>query len=416
MKKNKSKYIICFFLVIIIFVSLYLIKYLKSPIEMEIKTSALIQEDTTNYKEELKEEINSFIKEEYKVCLNNEEYCKDNSIIIKTSTPQAFMLENYKYKYFFFSEEDKVKLYNRIENQTYSINHIKPDYSNEFVFDSNDNFIGVVYSTNNNNKVNYLVINEDKVIYKDKYDYIQSISPNYLSASKYDKDGNQLGAYILNAYKEKSPLITKEFLTNDYYGFYALGKKYITFEHGKNLEIYDNDSLKLIYKSKKLGLIDGNGNPLFLYGVDSKDNIFVYDDNYLSMLDSKGKEVKKSKKQINATYLVDKFIINTSNKKVTITDIDNNTFEIATLENGKLDSYEYIDKNGKEGIYFIIFDNKVAYKDVYEACKNNKCKGHSFEEFMKDYKSLIGYEYFYDYNTNKVTKTPTVIVPTNVTD
>ena len=134
------------------------------------------------------------------------------------------------------------------------------------------------------------------------------------------------------------------------------------------------------------------------------------------MLDSKGKEVKKSKKQINATYLVDKFIINTSNKKVTITDIDNNTFEIATLENGKLDSYEYIDKNGKEGIYFNIFDNKVAYKDVYEACKNSKCKGHSFEEFMKDYKSLIGYEYFYDYNTNKVTKIPTVIVPTNVID
>ena len=415
-KQNKKNYIICILLVVIIIAILLLVKFLKSPKEVEIKASALRIEETTNYSNELKVYLEPYLRDGvYNICYD-EDTCGKEYLTIKTETTDAYLLENYKYKYFFYTDGDKVKVYDTSEKKSYSFDKLKSNYNCDFIINNEDDLIGVVYSTDINDHSNYLLVDGNEILYKGKYDYMISIGPKYLAANKYDKDGNQIGAYIINANKEEKPLISKEFITDEYYGFYDLGNKYITFEYSKKFEIYDNDTLKLIYKSNKANLEDGNGYPRFLYGVDSKDNIYIYDDKYLSILDSGGKEIKKSKNEIYGIDLIDKYILNTDNKTLTIIDIDGVSYQIASLINGNIDYYEYVKTDQKEGILFEIYDKTLAYKDVYNLCKNDKCKDLTFSEFKKDYEGQLGYDYFFDYKTLKVTKTPTVIAPTNIVD
>ena len=219
----------------------------------------------------------------------------------------------------------------------------------------------------------------------------------------------------MDATKEAKPLITKDITTEEYYGFFPFGSKYITFEWDKVFEIYDSNTLKIIYKTTKSNKMYADGSPMFLYSIDSKDNIYIYDDKYLSIIDGSGKVIKKSSEEIPGIDIVDKYIINNSNNELTITDIDNKTYKIASLINGNVDYYEYINQS-REGIVFEVYDKTLTYKDVYNTCKNTTCKGISLEEFEKDYKNQLGYEYFFDYKTLNITKTKTVIIPTESFD
>ena len=325
MKKGYSKYIIFLLLIVLIISSLIIIKNKQTPKEIVIKASALRLEETINYTEELKVDIEN-----------------GNDINIKTKTKDAYLIDNYKNKYLFYFDNNEVKVYNTFENKSYTIDKIKPEYTTDFVIDDNDNFIGVIYSTDLNEHNSYLLIDGNEVLYNQKYDYLVSLGSKYLTASKYDKNGKQLGAYLLNATKEEKPLIKKEYKTDEYYGFYELGKKYITFEFDNIIEIYDIETLKLIYKTKSANTVDNEGNSRFIVNADSNDTIYIYDYSVFKELDNKGNVIKTNKNINGCVDLIDKYVMNTNNKKLTITDIDNNIFQIANLNNGKLDYYEYI--------------------------------------------------------------------------
>jgi len=403
MKNGFKKYII--YAILIVGVLILVFKN-NDPVIL-VKTSALRLEDASNFKKELIVDLESNIKKNgFDICYFDSEYCKYSSLAIKTESDDAYLLGNYKREYFMYSDNNKVKVYNYDENKSYIVDGIDPSYNIDFIINDNDKLIGVVYSTDLNSPSTYLKIDGNKIMYDKKYDYIVSLNDKYLSSSKYDEDGNQIGAYILSNDEEKNPLLTKELDTDLLYSFYKLGNKYITFEHGDNIEIYNNN-LKLIYESNKANVLNVDGTPRLVINADYNDNIYVYEDGYLNMLDSNGKVLKKSINTIKGIDLVDSYIINTDNKELTITDIDNNKIVITSLNNGNLDYYDFYNNNKKRGIFFIVYDNTLKYEDVYNSCKNTSCNNITLDEIKESYK--LGYQLFYDYDTKKVSKEKTII-------
>ena len=414
MKKRIFQYFACFAFIVLIVFAFLAIKNYKKPNNVIVKSSALIKENTSDYKEELKVYLDSNVKnDEYAICYSNHNECGKEYLNIKTVSKKAYLIDNYKYKYFFYIDEDKVKVFDASILESYVIDGLDASYTTDFIIDNNDNLIGVVFTEDTNEHASYLLVYSDEVIYRDKYDYIASISPKYLTANKYDSTGKQTGSYIIPAYKEDKPIISKEFTTDEYYGFFDLGKKYITFEYDNKLEIYNSDTLELIYKTNIFGSIYASGNPRFLFSVDGDDNLYIYNDKYLNMLDSKGKVIKKSSKEIDGIDLIDGYVINNDNNEISIIDIDNNINKISMNNNSKLDYYDYRKINNKRGIVFYILDSSVNYKDVYNSCKNDDCKGLNLEEFEIKYKDSIGYEYFYDFDTSKVSKKYSLIIHTD---
>ena len=409
MKKGWAKYLLYAFLV---FGVLVLIFKENNPIEeTDVYTSALkLEENSDIYTNELDVYlVNHSGEEDYDICYLEKDKCVKKLLSIKTESEEAFLIDNYKHLYFFYMDNDKVKVYNNDEGKSYVIDRMKTDNYMDFIIDTNGEFLGVLYSTDLNERCSFLLIKGNKILYNRKYDTLISVSPKYLAAFNYDDNGNQTGAYLVSATEESSPIMSKELKSTDYYGYYRLGNKYITYEYDNIIEVYDNDTLELIFKTNKANSYDENDNLKYMLSVDSLDNIIVFEDKYLYQYDSKGELVKKSNKEIYGIDLIDKYVLSTKDDVLSITDIKNNTIKIGSLEYGELEGYNYSKENKKEGLYFVVSDSRVKFKEVYDYCKDTTCKGIDQEDLKNKEDYSYGYEYFYDYKTNKVTSNPTFI-------
>ena len=217
MKRRILQYFACIIFIVLIIFAFLAIKNYKKPNSVIVKSSALIKDNTYDYKDELKVYLDT---DSNGICYKETKECGKEYLRIKTASKGAYLIDNYKFKYFFYIDDNKVKVFDSSIVQSYIIDTMDPSYVMDFVIDRNDNLIGVVFTEDLNETANYLLVYSNEIIYKKKYNYISSISPKYLTANKYDSNGNQTGSYIINAYKESNPLISKEINSDGYYGFF----------------------------------------------------------------------------------------------------------------------------------------------------------------------------------------------------
>ena len=413
--KNKSNIILKVFLYLLLIGGVLIILLKENDISgINNHTEGLTLDDTSSYTNTLDiYKMDSIYEEDYMddICYYyDKDNCNEKFISIKTNTDSAELLYYYKYKYFFYQDGAVVKVYNKDEDKSYTINNVMGDYYTlSFEIDYNtDDFIGVIFAKDRSDKPSFLYVKTGKILYDKKYDSLMLVDGKYLSANntseKYDKSEGISRAkddyvYLLDATEEKKPLL--EYKNNSEY----FSCNYIN--EGNNTSIYAlyldmflkeiyNSDLKVIYTSKS------NNDYEVLHSIDLSDNIYVYDENVITMYNSEGKKLKTSNKIDKVEDMIDKYAIVISDA-LYLTSVDNKSIKIT----GWTDKLSLIDYwLDKDNIHFSVKDPSVKLDDVYKECKNSECKNMTKED-LNDSDYSYGYEYTYNTKSNKTTKKTT---------
>lgn len=360
--------------------------------------------------------------EEREICglYPDENKCDKIIATIDTEEEEIEILDTYEDKYFFFKDNNKVKVYNNNDKKVYLINVDASDTIHMYfaVDYHTDNLYGVIY---NGEEENYFYsVKTNRIMYKNKYTDLVGLSEDYIYTSVFESDQEssvQTKLIVLSTKEEKEVFIKDVRSFTD--GGSEVGltdvskgnKRYYLLAEGMGYAGYNeyyNESFEPIYTTPS-GTKPYNEDK-FLYDttIGKDDNIYVYNNGYLTSYDYTGKEIKKSEKLENVEMIVDEYAVVTNNN-LSMVDINGKEIVVAPWKKGNYLHTMlsgWYETGGKEGYYFVV-EEEVDPDKLWEECKNNKlCPATSREELSDN---GVGYEYYYIPSTKETGKIPTYI-------
>lgn len=424
MKKIGVKDIIIGVLIFaIIGLLLYFLVFKKDKTEEKMEDDVLKETIKGLTKEDSSKYENGFYiyysKDEKEFCWYDEmSRCSSKRIFIKTHDKDTKVYYEHKDKYVFYKDDNKIKVYDDRTKSSYIINIDKDYFSYNFnVDDLTDEFVGVTYAETENSYASYYSVILDKVIYDKEYREMLFISKDYLSGSEFDCGSNNvcpLAEINLLSTNENKELLTYK-LKRDNSGYYENSIYYQLLRNDKGTYIclstfIDATIYKEIYNTEFKKIQENVGE--FSTTIDSKGNLRIEKNGIVTVYDSNGKELSKSKKY-DILQIIDDYIVTVSDEKLVLITIDGEKTIITDWNKGKNknDYIVYISGVQREKkdtlIKLGVVDSSVTLDDYWNYCtKNNECYGTSKDE-VSEMDCSLGYIYYYNKTTKKISKVPT---------
>ena len=377
-----------------------------------VEEKGLVLEDTTKYTNEL---IEYYDTQEKEFCYYDDiSKCSSKKISIKTETNNVTKYNEYKDKYVFYKDNNKVKVYNNYTQKSYVIKDIGTNYFSYSFYtdDLTDDFIGIIYYETDESYATYYSIIEGKIIYDKDYKDMNFLSKDYVTGSEFECSKNictQNKTNLLST-KENKILMSYKY-KKDPNGYYENNIYYQLLRNEKEtyiclstfidatiyLEIYNTDFKKL---QEDIGE--------FSASISKDGYLYIEKNGIVTAYDNNGKVVKKSEKY-NVLQIIDDYIVTIKNDKLVLITVDNKITEIASWNKNKNEYMIYYSKSlvvdNKHQVLLAVIDSDVTVDDVWNECtKKKSCNVNNKEEL--EYYYDLGYMYYYTIERKEIKKVP----------
>lgn len=414
--KNKKINLSVIILCSIVFSVLYFLVYVKLTSNNEYRQVEVEKETLINNYKGLKEEnistyANSF-NCNYSLPEYGNKYVKD--VVLKTESSSVDCLD-YNEKYILYVDNNKLKVYNSLENKYYVLNFQyleENDYSLASTYKGD--IVGLFYSVpeENGGNIAFYSIKNDKEMYKDGYYLMSILNDDYIAAS-----GNDYrSAYVLSTNEEKVLLSKKyegEGLLTPIYSlvqtYHGENENYIYLTNECNAsECPQEDGENALY-TKDLKLISNDFNQMT---IDKDNHLILLNGDTITTYDKKGNIISSNNKYKNVLLIEEKYIIYINSNEVILASNNNDIDTMLTLDDGEKIVYSIDvkrdDKTENIEKFIIDVENKnVTSNEVWNYCSiNDNC----ISEDKEDIESCtFGYTYEYNIKNKSSDKYPNVV-------